>query len=92
MRLLEVTRTAYVLIAAGTLATLLMAILVGAGGLDRLSNNGNVNGTVALQALGLYWLLGVLVVLAITYRRRYWKQYLVTVGSVVLNCDDQELT
>jgi hypothetical protein len=92
MRLLEVTRTAYVLIAAGTLATLLMAILVGAGGLDRLSNNGNVNGTVALQALGLYWLLGVLVVLAITYRRRYWKQYLVTVGSVVLTCAAMELT
>ncbi|MFP6619059.1 MAG: hypothetical protein VB877_06930 [Pirellulaceae bacterium] len=92
MRLFEVTRTAYLLIAAGTLATLLMAILVGAGGLDRLSNDGSVDGTVALQALGLYWVLGVLIVLAVTYRRRYWKQYLLTVGAVVLACGTLEVT
>ncbi len=92
MRLFEVTRAAYVLIAAGTLATLLMAILVGVGGLDRLSNDGSVDGTVALQALGLYWLLGVLIVLAVTYRRRYWKQYLLTVGAVVLACGTPEVT
>ncbi len=85
-RLLEVTRTAYVLIAAGTLAALLMAMLVGSGVIDRLSNDGNVDRAVALQALVLYWLLGVLVVLAMTFRDRYWKHYLLAVGAAVFAC------
>ena len=86
------TRTAYGVIVTGTVATLAMMGLLLAGALDGLSNDGNVSRVIALQALAIYWVLGVVAVLAVAHWRNYWKQYLVATGSVLLACGLLEAT
>ncbi|HIA61320.1 MAG TPA: SGNH/GDSL hydrolase family protein [Planctomycetaceae bacterium] len=77
-------RPSYILIAFGTVLCVVAALIVLSGKLDRLSNDGTANSTVALQSIALYWLLGVALVLLVAKRERYWKQYLLGIFSAVI--------
>jgi hypothetical protein len=78
-------RPSYILIALGTILSIVAAIFVLSGKLDRLSNDGTASSTVALQSIVLYWTLGVVLVLVLSNRKRYWKQFLLATLSVILS-------
>ena len=90
-RELKLKRIDYILIGIGTTAVVALVIVVWAGGVDQLSNDGGASKKAALFSLGFYWLLGIVSVLAWRYRAQYWKQFLLAIGSALVTCACLEL-
>lgn len=78
------TRPSHILIAIGTALSIAAAVFVSSGKLDGLSNDGNASTTIALQSILLYWVLSTSGVLIVAKRKRYWKQYILFLLSVVI--------